>query len=116
MEDYEQSSFDFDEKGLEVRYNLDFFAHRTIFKMDAVFDNDASAEDGFLKYRHLVEHLEVIAKAAKYIDEEYDTKVNKQEYENLNESQKSAAIARFKLSLILAGMEKKSPKKDSLLL
>lgn len=100
-----------------VRFNFDTVIYSCILSLNRVFDGEVSSEDGFTKYRHLVEHLAVVAGAASMLPKDYDVlekNIMSTVPDNLSGLEESAYIARKKLSIIVAAVQKKTPKREAL--
>jgi len=107
LKDYEDFVIDVDEvQGTDIKINPDYYIHLSLVKLSKSFDGEFNTRDSFLKYRHIVEHIEVLCDAAGFLLDDYKEKVKeykeKPEYTNENESYiKNANLAREKLRLMM---------------
>lgn len=89
----------------EIKINPSFYVHLALIKaQEALVKDDVRA--GFAQYRSIVEHLEVIARAAKMIRTDYDEEINnfltqdKNYLDTPDDYAKSMKLANKKLALI----------------
>lgn len=107
QEKYENSIADFDElKGTDIKLNPDYYLHLALQEINHTFSKDLELKDSLEKYIHVVEHIEILAKSAKLINDNYKIELEEfkksEEYKNKSsEIIKRAALARRKLELIL---------------
>lgn len=92
--------------GSDIKINPDFYIHLGLVKLSNTFDGEMIARDSFMKYRHIVEHLEVLADAAGLITEEYnkeidDFKKTEEFKENNDQVVRMAVLSRQKLRLMM---------------
>lgn len=90
--------------GTEIKINPDYYIHWGIIKAQSALSNP-NVNEAFIQYRMFVEHIEVIARAAKYLSEEYENKLKEfldsEEYKKLEKNIQQAQLANKKLGLIL---------------
>jgi hypothetical protein len=98
--------------GTDVKINPDFYLHITLIKINNSFDLE-NMEECFYKYRHIVEHLEIICDSANILPDGYEQSVKEfsesKDYQDEKDSLKIAKMARFKLRLLLKGVFKHKP-------
>lgn len=83
--------------GSDVKINPDFYIHLGIIKAQNALTKD-NVKEGFLQYRVLIEHVEVLCKAANMLTDDYKkdlgeykkSKEYKEEKEHLTKSVKLA--------------------------
>ena len=98
---------DLDDLGsTEIKINPDFYIHWGIIKAQTALSNP-NINEAFIQYRLFVEHVEVIARAAKYLSAEYKEKIDayKESAEFTEETDqkiKQAILANKKLELLLS--------------
>lgn len=90
--------------GAEVKINPDFYIHWGIIKAQTALSNP-NVTEAFIQYRLFIEHIEVVARSAKYLSDEYDKKVKEfldsDEYKNeTDKNVKQALLANKKLELV----------------
>lgn len=85
---YEKETFDItDLDNTDIRINPDYYIHHTLMKaQQALIKEDVSI--GFLQFRMIVEHLEVLTRSAGIIDDDYKKEI--EEYKKNNEDYKTA--------------------------
>lgn len=106
--DYEAETIDIEEvQGTDVKINPDFYIHNALLKaQNALISEDPRA--GFLKYRIIIEHIEVLCIAAGMLSEDYKTVLDKFKKENeayikeKDELTKSVLLANKKLLLLMS--------------
>ena len=73
---YDDEIEDVDEiVGTDVKINPDFYIHNALIKAQAALTKD-NVKEGFMQYRLLVEHIETLCRAAKMLDNDYDTQLD----------------------------------------
>ncbi len=106
FKDYEKEVMDFDELGssTEVKVNPQYYIHSSLMKISKVFEED-DLKVWSIKYRQIVEHIEILCKAAKMQPDDYDEKLrgfmNSESYKKKEGHAKSFSLAEKKLSLLL---------------
>lgn len=106
-----------DDKDTDIKINPNYYIHTTILNSEktmllSLFKTNIG--EGILGYKIFIERLEVICKAAKYINEDYHNEVK--EYLNSEEilkennpHVKTGKIANKKLELLLTSVFKRAP-------
>lgn len=103
---YEDKIENIDEiSGTDVKINPDFYIHSALVKAQEALTSP-NIQEGFLKYRVLIEHMEVLCIAAKMLTPDYEKKINeftisdKYKAESRDEI-KSVLLATKKLELMM---------------
>ena len=69
--DYDREINDTDEiTGTDIKINPDYYIHLSLVKLTKTFDKNTEFNESIEMYRHIVEHIEILAYAANIIDEE----------------------------------------------
>jgi len=118
----DKNKFDFEDNidfdfGGNIRFNFDTVIFQSIMSLNRVFDGEVSIEEGFAKYRHIVEHLVVVANATGMLPKDYDSleqDILSNIPSQLSSSERSAYIARKKLAVIVQNVQKKTPRREPL--
>lgn len=103
--------------GTDLKINPDFYIHTGILKaQDALIKEDAKA--GFLQYQIMINHIEVLCKAADMIDPEYYEELEKfkksEEYKGSTDTLlKGVKLATKKLELMMGNVFKSKAIIDS---
>lgn len=103
---YDAEVEDIDEiKGNDIKINSDFYIHTGILKAQEALANP-DVKQGFLQYRVIIEHIEVLCKAANITTEEYETELktfkDTEEYKKTEaELTKGVLLANKKLELLM---------------
>lgn len=108
----DQAIMDIDEfDARDTKINPDLYIHFAIMKaQQALIHEDTSK--GFLQFRVIVEHLESVCRAAKYLPDDYDIEVSKVTGEVVEEkdySVKHARIANKKMEVIMKAVFDRAP-------
>lgn len=93
----------------DVKINPSYYIHLALINLNKSFDE--KLEDSFVRYRHVVEHLEILCRSAGFVPESYDADIDnyKKSAEYSEESDKGVKIAmlsRKKLSLMMQNVFK----------
>jgi hypothetical protein len=104
---YEKQIQDVDElEGTDVKINPDYYIHLALVKLSATFDGSVTIKESFERYRHIIEHIEILCDASNMLTNDYYEEVKK--YKNSSEYiqeetnyVKSANLARHKLKLMM---------------
>jgi hypothetical protein len=107
--DYEANIIDIDEvQGTDVKINPDFYIHTALLKAQTALSKD-NMKEGMLQYRIIIEHIEVLCKAANMIPNTYDAEI--EAFTKTDEMQKekedfvkSTKIATKKLELLMTAV------------
>jgi hypothetical protein len=116
---YDDEVYDIDDiGGTDIKINPDYYIHHAILKAQGCLIKD-DAQSGFLQFRIMVEHIQVLASSAGLLDEEFDKSLeefkNKDSYKNEdNKTLKSVMLANEKLRLIMDGVFSSKPIYDSI--
>jgi len=108
IENYEDYVQDVDEvQGTDIKINPDYYIHLSLVKLSKSFDGEFNTRESFLKYRHIVEHIEVLCDAAGFLIDEYKSKIKEykltSDYKDEPEAYiKNANLAREKLRLMMS--------------
>jgi hypothetical protein len=103
---FEKDIIDIDEiGGTDLKINPEFYIHNAILKAQTALTKD-NTKEGFLQFIVIVEHIEVLTRAANYLPDDYeekikdfqDTKEYKDEEEKLN---KKVKLANKKIELLM---------------
>lgn len=104
--EYDTKIIDVDEiEGTDIKINPDYFIHSALLKAQNCLTKD-NLKDGFIQYRVIVEHIEILAKARKRLPTNYEEKIKEfKETKDYNDTKeelsKSIKLANYKLDLIL---------------
>lgn len=107
FEKFEKQIKDVDElEGTDVKINPDYYIHLALVKLSVTFDGSVTIKEGFERYRHIVEHIEILCDAATMLTESYHKEVEiykgSGDYKDEEERYvKSANLARHKLKLMM---------------
>jgi len=109
-DDYEKNTYDIDElEGSDVKVDPNYYLHIALIKLNNTFDSDIPLKESFQKYRHIVEHIEILAESANLLNEDYTKSLNdflsSMEYKNdltHNREIASSKLSRMKLKLLLS--------------
>lgn len=115
---YDMDVLDFDDKfDPNIKITPNYYIHMALLMaqktlMISVMKTDI--REGLTAYSILIEHIEMICKAAEYIDNTYDNKIKEyrdgEECKDINnESIKLAKISNFKLQILLKEIFRRSP-------
>lgn len=105
-DDYEEKIIDIDEViGTDIKINPDYYIHNAIIKAQQALINP-EVKIGFMQFRILVENVEILAKAANMLPEDYEKeieafKATKEYKEETDTTIKSVRLANKKLQYIL---------------
>lgn len=111
-EDYDNYVLNIDEiDGTDVKINPDYYIHLCLVKLSNTFDGELSLKESFQKYRHIVEHIEVLCDSANLLTENYKTDLDAYKKEKVYTDEadpvvKSANLARQKLKLLMKNVFK----------
>ena len=105
MAGYEDKIIDIDEVvGTDIKINPDFYIHNALVKAQQVLADD-NIESGFLKFRILIENIEVLCKAANMVGDDYKKEIEEfvktEDYLQEKEKIKMAKLANKKLRLLM---------------
>lgn len=94
--------------GIDVKINPDFYIHIGLVKAQQCLTSPNMIE-GFLQYRVIVEHIEVLAKASNLLENDYDDKLadfkKSEDYVKVNEDYaKNVKLAQYKLRLLMSNI------------
>lgn len=109
FDEFDAKIMNVDEVGAtDIKLNPDYYLHLSLSALSKVFMSDISAGEMFQKYRHIVEHLEILSKASNQLDaEQFDKDIEKfkkenKEYKDAEKgTSKSMILAREKLRLMM---------------
>ena len=74
--EYDEKIRDVDEVvGSDVKINPDYYLHFALLKAQGALSNP-DVKSGFMQFRIIVEHIEILARAAGMIPADYETQVN----------------------------------------
>ena len=115
---YDKDTYDVSEiDNTDIRINPDYYIHHTLMKAQAALIKE-DVKIGFLQFRMLVEHLEVLCKSANVIDRDYDEEVKEylksDEYLNAEDSIKDIKLANTKIRAITKEVFKSRLRTDPL--
>lgn len=109
MPDFDDSKvLDTGDYSKHINFSIDIFLFEVLKKLPTVFDGEVSAADALIKYRHLAEHLEVLALAGGVVEDKYADEIIKK-IDEKNSSEYSIKVARAKLLQLVKAMKKRSP-------
>jgi hypothetical protein len=101
--DFENETFDISEFGeSDIKINPDLYIHRALLNAQACLMKE-DVNLGFLQFRVVVEHLEILCKAANRVPTDYEEKLKKAR-EELKETDKDTfrvQLANKKLGLLV---------------
>lgn len=93
--------------GTDVKINPDYYIHNAILKAQNAL-NKEDVKIGFLQFRMLVEHIEVLCTAAKMIPSGYDDDLktfrDSDDYKGDDKSVLEVRLANKKLELLMMGV------------
>lgn len=94
-DDYEDKIEDVDEvAGTDVKINSDYYIHECLRGLQKALSKE-DIESGMLQFQMIAEHLEILARSAGHIGDDYDEEFKKKSA-NLNEMK----LAHLKVSLV----------------
>lgn len=101
-----------DVEDTNIKINPDFYIHNAILKaQQALLHPDM--KEAHIRYSLFVEHIEMLCRAAKKIDTDYDSRIaqykNDEEYKNSVDLIKQAKLANKKLGLIMDAVFDQKP-------
>lgn len=117
-ERYENETYDVsDMENTDIRINPDYYIHHALMKaQQALIKEDVNI--GFLQFRMIVEHLEVLCRSAGIIDDDYKTEVESYrtstDYTKADEKIKDIKLANKKIELLTKEVFKNRLRTDPL--
>lgn len=73
---YDEDILDIDEVvGSDIKINPDFYIHKALLKAQDALAKD-NLKDGWAQFRVIVEHIEILCRAAGMIDKDYEKRVS----------------------------------------
>lgn len=89
----------------EIKINPEFYIHNAVLKAQASLEKE-NLKEGYLRYYLYIEHIEILAKSANIIGDDYDTEIKKfQEEKDYIDTKddliKNTKLANKKLSLVM---------------
>lgn len=117
-EKYENETYDVsDMENTDIRINPDYYIHHTLMKaQQALIKEDVNI--GFLQFRMIVEHLEVLCKSSNIIDEDYNKAVEdyktSHDYKTTDDKIKDIKLANKKIELLTKEVFKNRLRTDPL--
>lgn len=106
FDDLDKNVLDIDEVvGTDIKINPDFYIHNALVKAQEALTKD-NLKEGFVQFRFLVEHIEVLCRAANMLSDDYDRDLSdfKQSDEYNKEEKdyaKNVKIANKKIQLLM---------------
>lgn len=106
VKNYDNEIEDIDEiEGTDIKINPDYYIHQGLLRAQKALTQE-NVKEGFLQYRLIIEHIEVLCKAAKMLESDYEdileefkkTEEYREEKDTLVQSVK---LANKKLSLMM---------------
>lgn len=90
----------------DIKINPDFYIHSAIVRAQQALTKE-NLQEGFLQYRILIEHIEVLVKSAKFLPLDYEKQIKEYQasYEYKKEDKghvRGVKLANFKLNLIMS--------------
>lgn len=104
--DYEKEIIDIDEvTGTDVKINPDFYIHSALIKAQQALTKE-NMKEGFIQFRVLVEHIEVLCKAANMLSDTYskgleDYKKSNEYIDEADNLVRASKLANKKLGLLM---------------
>lgn len=78
FKDMDSQVLDVDEiKDVDVKINPDYYIHQALLRAQKVLSSDKSLDDDFSRFIIMVDHIEVLCKAANMIPEDYEADLKK---------------------------------------
>jgi len=103
---YDDEIQDIDEiVGTDIKINPDFYIHTAILKAQNCLSKE-NVKEGFLQFRVMVEHIQILTEAATILSDDYKKEMNKykktEEYEKeTNDEVRLTKLANYKLKFLL---------------
>lgn len=104
---YDDDIIDVDElEGTDIKINPDYYIHNALLKAQKSLTNE-NVKEGVLQFKILVEHIEVLCKAANMVTDSYHEEVKKYlssgEYKSIdNDIIRMAKSANKKIELLMS--------------
>ncbi len=105
-DEYENKTMNISElDGTDIKINPDYYIHKALIKAQEALLKD-NMEQGFIQFRIIVEHIQVLCRSAKLLDSDFNKKVTEfKDTPDYKEEEKalvkSVLVANKKLELLM---------------